>query len=125
MPIPETTSAESFARFVGGRCLRVGDGKAWREIKAWTVALPPVVNSLPLPSVSEPFLAWTTSGDIEFQEHEGNHPSFRAVIPPGNRPFSQRLSPAKMISIKYAKRKIGNQIIASCLLKVGLFIFLP
>ena len=74
MAIPETTSAESFARFVGGKCLRVGAGKAWREIKAWTIALPRVVNSLPLPSVSEPFLAWALSGEVEFQEREGNGP---------------------------------------------------
>jgi AraC family transcriptional regulator len=74
MPIPETTSAESFERFVGGKCLRVGEGQAWREVKAWTVALPPVAHSLPLPSVSEPFLAWTTSGEVEFQEREGHRP---------------------------------------------------
>jgi AraC family transcriptional regulator len=74
MPIPETTSAESFERFVGGKCLRVGDGKAWREIKAWTIALPHVVDLLPLPSVSEPFLAWTMSGEVEFQEREGKGP---------------------------------------------------
>ena len=74
MPIPETTSAESFARYVGGKCLRVGDSKAWREIKAWTIALPGVVDSLPLPSVSEPFLAWTLSGTVEFQEREGKGP---------------------------------------------------
>jgi AraC family transcriptional regulator len=74
MPAPETTSAESFERFVGGKCLRVGDGKAWREVKAWTVALPLAVKSLPLPSVSEPFLALTTSGEVEFQEREGNRP---------------------------------------------------
>jgi hypothetical protein len=29
MPIPETTSAEAFARYVGGKVLRVGRGKAW------------------------------------------------------------------------------------------------
>jgi len=74
MPIPETTSAESFAHYVGGKLLRIGEGKAWREIKAWTTALPPLVESLPLPSVSEPFLAWTTSGEVEFQEREGNRP---------------------------------------------------
>jgi hypothetical protein len=50
MPVPETTSAEAFERYVGGKCLRIGDGKAWREIKAWTIALPRVVDSLPLPS---------------------------------------------------------------------------
>ena len=74
MPIPETTSAEAFERYVGGKCLRAGRGEAWRDIKAWIVALPPAVNTLPLPSVSEPFLAWTISGEVEFQEREGNRP---------------------------------------------------
>lgn len=54
--------------------LRIGEGKAWREVKAWTTSLPRVVDSLPLPAVSEPFLAWTTSGEVEFQEREGNRP---------------------------------------------------
>ena len=74
MQIPDTTSAEAFERYVGGKCLRVGDGKAWREIKAWTIALPRVVDLLLLPSVSETFLAWTMSGEVEFQEREGNRP---------------------------------------------------
>jgi hypothetical protein len=34
MPIPETTSAEAFERYVGGKCLRASRGKAWRDIKA-------------------------------------------------------------------------------------------
>lgn len=74
MPIPETTSADSFARFVGGKLLRVGDARAWREVKAWVTSLPRAVDSMPLPSVSEPFLAWTTSGEVEFQEREGKRP---------------------------------------------------
>jgi AraC family transcriptional regulator len=74
MPVPETTSAEGFGRYVDGKRLRVGTGKAWREIKAWTIALPRVADALPLPSVSEPFLAWTISGAVEFQEREGNRP---------------------------------------------------
>ena len=74
MPIPETTSAEAFERYVGGKCLRIGNGQAWHEIQAWTIALPRIVNSLQLPSVSEPFLAWTMSGEVEFQEREGNRP---------------------------------------------------
>ena len=73
-PVPETTSAEAFERYVGGKCLVAGRGKAWRDIKAWIVALPPAVAALHLPSVSEPFLAWTTSGEVEFQEREGNRP---------------------------------------------------
>ncbi len=74
MPIPETTSAEAFERYVGGKLLRIGEGKAWCEVNAWITSLPRVVNSLPLPSVSEPFLAWTISGEVEFQEREGSRP---------------------------------------------------
>jgi AraC family transcriptional regulator len=74
VPVPETTSTEAFERYVGGKVLRVGRGKAWREIQAVTIALPRVVDMLPLPSVSEPFLAWTVSGEAEFQEREGNRP---------------------------------------------------
>jgi AraC family transcriptional regulator len=74
MPIPETTSAEAFERYVGGRCLFESRGEAWREIKAWIVALPPTVDTLHLPSVSETFLAWTMSGEVDFQEREDNQP---------------------------------------------------
>lgn len=74
MPVPETTSVEAFARYVGGKVVRVGHGKAWREIQAFTMVLPRVVDLLPLPSVGEPFLAWTMSGEVEFQEREGNRP---------------------------------------------------
>lgn len=74
MPVPETTSAEAFERYVGGKCLRVGSGEAWRDIKAWTVALPHIVDVLHLPSVSEPFLAWNISGEVEFQERESKGP---------------------------------------------------
>jgi AraC family transcriptional regulator len=70
MSIPESTSVEAFERYVGGKCLVVGDGEAWREIKALLIALPLVVDTLHLPAVSEPFLAWTTSGEVDFQERE-------------------------------------------------------
>lgn len=74
MSIPETTSAESFERYVGGKCLAAGQGEAWRDIKAWIVALPPVVDTTYIPSVSEPFLAWTMSGEVDFQERENEQP---------------------------------------------------
>ena len=74
MPIPETTSAEAFWRYAGGKCLFESRGEAWRDIKAWITALPPIVDTLHLPSVSEPFLAWTTSGEIDFQEREDGGP---------------------------------------------------
>jgi AraC family transcriptional regulator len=74
MSIPETTSAEGLERFVGGICLFDSRGESWRDIKAWIVALPPVGDTLPLPSVSEPFIAWTMSGEVEFQEREDKRP---------------------------------------------------
>lgn len=74
MPIPETTSAEAFERYVGGKCLRAGRGNAWRDVKAWLITLPLVTDTLHLPSVSEPFLAWTVSGNVDFQEREGEQP---------------------------------------------------
>jgi len=74
MPVPETTSAEAFERYVGGKCLVAGRGKAWRDIKAWIIAPPRNVDLVSLPSVSEPFLAWSISGDVEFQEREGKRP---------------------------------------------------
>lgn len=70
MFIPETTSAESFERYVGGEVLFESRGEAWRDVKAWIVALPAVVDSLHLPSVSEPYVAWTISGEVDFQERE-------------------------------------------------------
>jgi hypothetical protein len=48
MSIPETTSAEAFERYVGGKCLAVGRGEAWREVKALIIALPPVIDALRL-----------------------------------------------------------------------------
>jgi AraC family transcriptional regulator len=73
-PIPEATSAEAFNNYVGGKVLRAGRGKAWRDIKAWIIVPPRIVDALPLPAVSEPFLAWTVSGEAEFQEREGSGP---------------------------------------------------
>jgi hypothetical protein len=74
MPVPETTSVEAFERSVGGKCLVACRGKAWREIKAWIIALPSSIDALHLLSVSEPFLAWTIWGEVELQEREGNRP---------------------------------------------------
>ncbi|MFN7943938.1 MAG: helix-turn-helix domain-containing protein [Blastocatellia bacterium] len=74
MLIPEATSAEAFWRYAGGKCLFESRGEAWRDIKTWITALPPAVDTLHIPSVSEPFLAWTTSGEVDFQEREDGQP---------------------------------------------------
>jgi AraC family transcriptional regulator len=74
MPIPESTSAEAFERYVGGKCIVACRGEAWRDIKAWIIAPPRSVEMVSLPAVSEPFLAWSVSGEAEFQEREGHQP---------------------------------------------------
>ena len=74
MSIAEATSAEGFARFVGSKCLFQSRGEAWRDIKAWIIVLPPMGEALHLPAVGEPFLAWTISGEFDFQEREYNQP---------------------------------------------------
>ena len=74
MPIPETTSAEAYESYIGGKCLRACRGDAWRDIKACIIASPRTVANVHLPGVSEPFIAWTMSGQAEFQEREGDGP---------------------------------------------------
>jgi len=72
--VPETTSVEAYESYIGGKCLRACHGEAWREIKACIIASPRVVDNVHLPGVSEPFIAWTMSGQAEFQEREGDGP---------------------------------------------------
>jgi AraC family transcriptional regulator len=84
MPVPETTSAEAFERYVGGKCLVACRGEAWRDIKAWVIAPPRSVEMVSLPAVSEPFLAWTVSGEADFQEREGNQPWVKHRITKGS-----------------------------------------
>jgi AraC family transcriptional regulator len=83
VPIPESTSAEAFERYVGGKCLVACRGKAWRDIKAWIIAPLREVNVVHLPSVSEPFLAWSVSGEADFEEREANGPWIKHRIKRG------------------------------------------
>ncbi len=82
--IPENTSAETFWRYAGGKCLFESRGEAWRDIKAWITVLPLAVDTLRIPAVSEPFLAWVTSGAVEFQEREKGQPWITHRIQPGS-----------------------------------------
>lgn len=74
MDVPQNTSAEAFAQYVGGKCIRRSRGKAWRELQVSIIEVPQTVDVLPLPAVSETFLAWTISGEAEFQEREKGRP---------------------------------------------------
>lgn len=74
MPIPETTSAEAYIPYTRAKCLRPGKGKAWRDLKAWITEPLRETEALALPGVNEAYLAWTFSGEAEFQEREGKSP---------------------------------------------------
>ncbi len=73
MAIPENTSAEAHLPYTRAKCLRPSKGKAWRDLKAW-ISAPLRETEVVLPTVSEPFLCWTFSGEVDFQEREGNGP---------------------------------------------------
>ena len=49
MQVPETTSAEAFARYVGGQCLQACRGEAWRDLQTWIVTRPSSVAALQPP----------------------------------------------------------------------------
>lgn len=74
MPIPETTSAEAYLPYTRSKLLRPSRGKAWRDLKAWIHEPLRETDSVALPGVSEAYLAWTFSGEAEFQEREGDVP---------------------------------------------------
>lgn len=74
MSLPDTTSAEAFQQYVGGSSLLIGQGAAWRDIKACVVDLPSSIDAVHTPSVNESFLAWTLSGEADFQEREKGRP---------------------------------------------------
>jgi AraC family transcriptional regulator len=74
MPIPDKTSAEAYLPYTKSKCLRPSRGKAWRDLKAWITQPLRETDTLAMPGVSEVYLAWTFSGEAEFQEREGSGP---------------------------------------------------
>lgn len=73
-PVPHTTSAEALDRYALGRRVLVGQGPAWTDVRLTVLALPPVSDVFTMPAVTEPFLAWTSSGEAEAQEREPGGP---------------------------------------------------
>ncbi len=71
MVIPETTSAEAYLPYTQAKLLRPSRGKAWGDLKAWITEPLRETGALTMPGVSEAYLAWTFSGEAEFQEREG------------------------------------------------------
>ena len=74
MPIPESTSAEAFDRYAAGTKIAASKGPAWRDVQFSGMTLPPVTEAFTLPAVTEPLIAWITSGEAEIQERESEGP---------------------------------------------------
>ncbi|HEY5894474.1 MAG TPA: AraC family transcriptional regulator [Chthoniobacterales bacterium] len=86
MPNPETTSAEGledYHHYLGGRRLAAGQGEAWRDIRASVYAAQPK-GSVFTPSISEPVLSWTRSGEVEVEDREVNGPWIKSHIKKGS-----------------------------------------
>ncbi|MBS0663623.1 MAG: helix-turn-helix transcriptional regulator [Verrucomicrobia bacterium] len=74
MPVPRSTSAEALDRYAAGRRTTVTKGPAWKDVRLTIMSLPPVSDIFTMPAVTEPFIAWISSGDAEAQEREGDGP---------------------------------------------------
>ena len=74
MRVPETTSAEALDRYAVGKKIAGSKGPAWRDVRLSVISLPPAAEVFTMPSVNEPFIVWTTSGEAETQERENYGP---------------------------------------------------
>ena len=74
MPVPDSTSAEAIDRYVSGQKIATSKGPAWHDVKLTIFSLPPVTEIFTMPATTEPFIAWTASGEAETQERENNGP---------------------------------------------------
>lgn len=74
MPVPESTSADAVAGYTAGKKIAFGKGPAWKDVKFSVYSLPPVSEIFTMPTVTEPFIVWISSGEAEAQERENNGP---------------------------------------------------
>jgi len=74
MPVPDKTSVEALDHYAAGNRTITTKGPAWQDIKLSVMALPPVSDIFTMPAVTEPFIAWISSGEAEAQERENNGP---------------------------------------------------
>lgn len=81
--VPDTTSAEAWDGYNIGNRVVVGSGPAWKDARLSVFELPHVAETFMMPAVTEPFIAWASSGDAEFHEREGNEPWKRSRVTKG------------------------------------------
>lgn len=74
MRVPDTTSAEAIDYYPVGERIVASKGPAWDGVRLSVFALPKQSDAFTMPAVSEPFIAWISSGDAEAQERENGGP---------------------------------------------------
>jgi AraC family transcriptional regulator len=84
MPVPHTTSAEALDRYAMGRRILVGQGPGWEDVRLSVMALPAVSDIFAMPAVTEPFIAWISSGEAEAQEREHGGPWLTSRLKKGS-----------------------------------------
>jgi AraC family transcriptional regulator len=84
MKVPDTTSAEVLDRYTTGQRISGGEGAAWKDVQLSVISLPACAEAFSMPSVNEPFVAWTISGEAEFQERENDGPWVTSRIKRGS-----------------------------------------
>ncbi len=84
MKVPDTTSAEALGSYTPGTRVAGGEGAAWKDVQLSVISLPANAEAFSLPSVNEPFIAWTISGEAEFQERENDGPWVTSRIRKGS-----------------------------------------
>lgn len=68
--IPDLTSAEALDHYPPGLKVAVGQGPAWRDVRASIFSLNSLAEQFPMPAIAEPFLVWVISGEAETMERE-------------------------------------------------------
>jgi len=72
--VPESTSADAIGGYTIGKKIAFGKGPAWKDVRVSVYSLPSVSDVFTMPTVSEPFIVWISSGEAEAQERENDGP---------------------------------------------------
>jgi AraC family transcriptional regulator len=84
MPVPTHTSADWLDRYAAGVRIASSKGPAWHGVRLAVMALPAKTAPFIMPAVTEPFIAWISSGEAEAEEREGDGPWLKTRLKRGS-----------------------------------------
>jgi AraC family transcriptional regulator len=109
MPVPDTTSAEALDCYAVEKKIAASKGPAWRDIQLCIISLPPVAEVFTMPSVHEPFIVWTTSGEAETQERENNGPWLTSRVKRGSMFLTAAGAPYDFRYLRILSNELGDE----------------